>query len=748
MRTIIPFLLILLACGLSFVESHAQEQEEDQTLSPYFYVETEDSLTDRLPLKKTSADINISGIIADVTVRQTYCNEGENVLEAIYVFPASTRAAVHSMNMQIGDRIIYARIEERDKAREQYEEAQEQGQTASLLEEERPNVFRMNVANIMPGDTIEVTMKYTELLVPTEGIYEFVYPAVVGPRYVSPTEDSTDAAFAGQPYQHEGEEPLYDFSVDVNIQAGMPVKNITCPSHDSTAINFRGESASCRLLSKKEGNRDFILQYQLAGEGLESGLLLYEGKEENFFLAMIQPPRRPSEIDIPPRDYLFIMDVSGSMRGYPLDISKALLDDLINNLRVSDRFNVLFFAGGSYVLSEKSLPATVENKERAINAIENRDGGGGTRLLPALEKALDMKGTEDFSRSLVIATDGYVTVEREAFDLIRKNLNEANFFPFGIGTSVNRYLIEGIAHAGMAEPMVITNPSEAPGKAEKFRRYVQYPVLTNIEKHFEGFEAYDVEPISVPDVMAERPVILFGKWKGEPSGTIRLSGRTGNQNYYETLNVDKYAPSPGNEALKYLWARKRIQLLDDYNSAGQTDSSLIKEITDLGMKYNLLTRYTSFIAIDSLIRNEGDSSVTVSQPLPMPQGVSDNAVGEYARASTFGLATDAEKYIDHAQKKTISSRIVKCYPNPFEVETMLEVFVEKGDEEKVKWIEIFNVRGELIDRINITHLGTGRHEIRVNLSEHLSKLLNGIYFARLKIGKQFMDACRLNVMKK
>jgi len=763
MRKMTCILVFLLVYCIGSIEIHAQEHENDQTCSPYFFVQSEDNLSDRLPLKETSAKVDISGVIADVTVQQTYCNEGEKVLEAVYVFPASTRAAVYSMKMQLGDRIITAKIEEKEKAREQYEEAREQGQTASLLEEERPNVFKMNVANIMPGDTIEITLKYTELLIPTEGTYEFVYPAVVGPRYVSPTEDSTDAAFAGQPYQHEGEKPLYDFSVNVNIQAGIPIKNIICSSHDSTAIVTRGDAGSCRLLSKKEGNRDFILQYQLAGNEIATGLLLYEGKEENFFLSMIQPPKIPDGSDIPPRDYLFIMDVSGSMHGYPIDISKVLLEDLISNLRISDRFNILFFAGGSYVLSEKSLPATLENKEMAIQAIENHQGGGGTELLSALERALKMEGTEDYSRSFVIVTDGYVTVERQAFDLIRGSLNEANFFPFGIGTSVNRYLIEGIAHAGMAEPMVTTSQSEAPEKAEQFRQYIQNPVLTNIESHFKGFEVYDVEPLSIPDVMAERPVLLFGKWKGTPAGSIKISGLTGNRYYDETLQVESYAPSPANKALKYLWARKRIQIMDDYHSVGGTDSSLVRKITDLGLTYNLLTRYTSFIAIDSLIRNEGDSIVTVSQPLPMPEGVGDNAVGESAGGgaySSWGYAADAGRNhsgnytTDIAGGKDIRpkgsskrSHIARCYPNPFDSETKLELYIAKEDCQRDKWITLFNIHGQLIDKINISSLRAGKHEIHIDLSQDAPNLVSGVYFARLKIGSQCMDAVRLHRMK-
>ena len=670
--------LLSLICLCGIASGIFAQEEEDKTNSPYFYVSCPDSTVDRLPLKHTSATVSISGVIADVTVCQTYCNEGENVLEAIYVFPASTRAAVYGMNMTIGNRILYAKIMEKGEARDLYEEAKEEGKTTSLLEEERPNVFRMNVANILPGDTINIEMKYTELLVPTEGVYEFVYPTVVGPRYVSHGEDSASTAFAGTPFTREGEAPLYDFSMDVGIRSGMSIKEITCPSHDSVRVENAGDHASVSLLSKKEGNRDFVLKYILSGESLESGLLLFEGEDENFFLAMIQPPATPTEADIPPREYVFIMDVSGSMNGFPIGVSKTLMSDLLENIRETDMFNIVFFAGGSRVFSPNSLPATPENRQAAIDMVDSQVGSGATQLLNALGTALGMTGTEDFSRSFIIATDGYVSVEREAFDLIRQKLGDANFFPFGIGSSPNRYIIEGIAHVGATEPFIALNETQALEMAERFRQYVQYPVLTNIESSFEGFEVYDVEPLTIPDVLAQRPIIIYGKWRGYPSGSIHLSGTTGNSTYQATLDVAGFQPSEENSPLRYLWARKRIQLLDDYNKLeNDRDSALIREITALGLKYNLLTSYTSFIAVDSIIRNEDDTITTVIQPLPLPEGVPDEAIGNYP----VGYADLSLK-----DERGESSAILSCYPNPFS-ET-LTIVLETGVFEAIGEVEL------------------------------------------------------------
>jgi len=612
-------------------KSQADTRESgDHTLSPYFFVKSDDTSVDRLPLKSTSANVNIAGIIADVTVTQTYKNEGSKTLEAIYVFPASTRAAVYGMKMTIGERTITAKIEKREEARQAYEQARQEGKTASLLEQQRPNVFQMNVANIRPEDEIRTELRYTELLVPTDGIYEFDYPTVVGPRYSNAPDASAPASekWTQNPYLHEGEASPYSFDISLRVAAGLDIQDMTCPSHKAT-ISYKDKNLANVALDPSEkagGNRDFILKYRLAGSKIASGLLLLEGKEENFFLLMTEPPERVSQTEIPPREYIFIVDVSGSMHGYPLEISKKLFKDLASNLRPLDTFNVMLFSGGSKLLSEHSLPATPENTRRAIELIGQQQGGGGTELLPAMRRALTLPRAEGMSRTIVIATDGYVSVEPEAFDLMRELLGNANFFPFGIGTSVNRHLIEGMARVGAGEPFIITKPDEAPAMAEKFRRYIQYPLLTQTKINFGGFDVYDVEPAGIPDLFAGRPVIVHGKWRGKPQGVITLSGKTGDHTYEKKIDAGQVAPLPENTALRQLWARARITQLADYNLL-RADDARIRQITDLGLKYSLLSAYTSFVAVDSVVRGKDDGSVTVKQPLPLPQGVSDYSVG-------------------------------------------------------------------------------------------------------------------------
>jgi Ca-activated chloride channel family protein len=602
----------------------------DKTLSPYFFVKSDDPSLDQLPLKSTSAQADIAGVIADVTVTQVYKNEGKRAIEAVYIFPASTRAAVYAMKMTVGERTITAEIQKREEARAAYEKAKQEGKTASLLEQQRPNVFQMNVANILPGDEIRTELRYTELIAPTDGVYELVYPTVVGPRYSSQPAATAPPSekWVENPYLHSGEAAPYSFDIKVRLAAGMPIQEMTCTSH-KVDIQYDDPSRARVDLSADEksgGNRDFILKYRLAGDKIQTGLLLYEGEKEKFFLLMVQPPKRHTQSAIPPREYIFIVDVSGSMHGFPLDISKKLLKDLIGGLRPTDQFNVLLFAGGSQIMAERSVPATAENIRRATDLIEHQTGGGGTELLPALKRALALPRTEGVSRSVVIATDGYVAVETEAFDLIRKDLGQANFFTFGIGSSVNRFLLEGMARVGAGEPFVITKPDQAPAQAEKFRRYIESPLLTGIGLDFGKFQAYDVVPPAIPDVFAERPVIVFGKWREASAGSITLRGKGGDKPYEQSIDASTVKPLQANSALRYLWARSRIAELSDYNHL-RADDDRIARITRLGLDYNLLTAYTSFVAIDKQVRRKDGEVTTVKQPLPLPEGVSDYAVG-------------------------------------------------------------------------------------------------------------------------
>lgn len=633
-------------------ENQTEKKENlDRSKSPYFLIKSDSSDPAKMPLQQTDVAVQIAGVIADVCVTQTYINQSKNTLEAVYVFPASTRAAVYGMTMTIGERRIEARIKEKEKARKEYEQAKEEGKSTTLLEQHRPNVFQMNVGNILPGDTILVEMRYTELLENPEGIYEFVYPTVVGPRYSQTGEEWVEHSIN----QHkDGKTP--QFSIRTIIQAGMPIQKISSTSHSLSIESPEPGQAIISLSNPKdfEGNRDYILHYQLQEKKVQSGILRYEHEDENFFLLMVQPPKTPTIEQIPPREYVFIIDVSGSMYGLPLEISKKLIRNLISSLRPTDRFNVMLFESSNAMLYPTSVAATAENIEKAITLIDQQRGNGGTELYPAIVNAMNFKETEGYSRTFIILTDGFVTVEKEAFNYVRSHLNQANLFPFGIGNSVNRYIIEGLAHAGMGTPYIITNFSEAEAIGEKAIQEISQPVLTNISVDWGDLDVYDVEPVGIPDVFAQRPILIYGKYKGNPRGTITVSGLAGDTHYQQKFNIAK-ARREHNQALRYLWARNQIRYYDDYaqyyegevngwyDNYGNHKRSdkQIKRVTELGLKYNLLTQYTSFLAVDEVVRTQPSQKefMPTTKQVSAPDFTLDSSKAELSEVVVVGYGS-------------------------------------------------------------------------------------------------------------
>ena len=607
-----------------------------QTESPYFSVRGAAPGVDALPLQRTSVDVHVAGVIAEVRVTQHYRNEGRVAIEADYVFPGSTRAAVGGMQVRIADRLITAQIREKQQARIEFAAARQEGKTAALLEQHRPNVFQMRVANILPGDEVQVELRYTELLLPDSGRYEFVFPTVVGPRYAGAPAAGSGNAWAAQPTLRAGQAPTSDFTLQATLQAPLAIHDIRSRTH-AIEVEQAGEHASRASVRLAAGtgpahDRDFVLDYRLDGDALSTGLMLMQGQgpdAENFFLALVQPPKAVAAAQIAPREYIFVVDISGSMHGFPLDTAKAMLQRLIGGLRPSDRFNVLLFSGSSRMLAPQAVPATQANIDRALATLGQTQGSGGTELIPALRRVYAEPKAPDVARTIVVVTDGYVTVEAEAFALVRKHLDQANLFAFGIGSSVNRALLEGLARAGRGEPFIITDPVQAPEQAARFRRMVESPVLTSVQLRFEGLDVYDLEPAVQPDVLSERPVLVLGKWRGQPRGRMLVQGHTAAGPWQQAVDVVPPAQRHS-AALPALWARQRIAALGDQEALEGGDAYR-SAITQLGLRHALLTPYTSFIAVDQVVRNPDPAgSQRVQQPLPMPQGVSDRAVAESA----------------------------------------------------------------------------------------------------------------------
>ena len=599
-----PLLIILAAfLSLSSFSQYSDSEVHDMSVSesPYFLVKPlEGSLNPGdFTLKGTHTEVNVSGVIAEVTVEQTYVNEGTGTVDATYVFPGSTHAAVYAMEMRVGEHRVIAKIKEKGEAQEIFNQAKSEGKTASLMTQHRPNVFQMDVTNIRAKNVVKVKFSYTENLVPVDNEYGFVFPTIVGPRFA---DVAAKDHWVANPYtniDHPAAKLLDPtFTLDFNLNAGIPISSAKCVSYPGCSLEYTGRDELVAKLSNsqyQQAKNEFVFKYKLTGDKISSGMLTYNHGDEKFFMMTVQPPKAYDSAEIPPRDYMFIVDVSGSMSGFPLEVSKELIRNLLSSLNKGDRFNLLLFASGYGVYSEELIEVSASEIDKAIVFMGERHAGGGTQILPAVKEALAMVDNTERSVSIILATDGLVTVEREAFDLITRSQSKANFFPFGIGTSMNRYLIEGLAHVSHSEPMICTNFEEAKSEARRFKKMVSQPLLTDIDIDWGDSEVYDVFPASVPDLFAQKPLVVYGKYRGEMDNKVTVNGFTGSGDF--AANVKTKSKDSDNGALRYLWARQKLKVLSDY-AAVSNENEFRPLITEIGINYSLLSKYTSFVAVD------------------------------------------------------------------------------------------------------------------------------------------------------
>ena len=656
--------------------------------SPYLKVLTKNA---HIPLKSTKTNVQIVGAIAQVQLTQTYQNLGKQPIEAKYVFPMSTNAAVHNMQLTVGNRITKAKIFEKEKAKKIYKKAIKEGKRAAKLDQHRPNVFQMKVANIMPNEIVTIDIFYTEMITAKNKEYQFVFPGIVRPRYTG--ESTEKETVFNQPYTNKGVNVTYDYDIDVTINAGMMIQNITSKTHKVNVHYPDANSAEVGLSAenKNPSNRDFVLNYSLRSNKINSGLLLYEGEQENYFSLLIEPTLKTVKSEIPTREYLFVVDVSGSMMGYPIEVSKSLLRNLLSDLGENDRFNILLFSADNTIFKEKSVQATQENLTEALQFLTGtfNNYGHGTRLLKALKAGYQLpRSNPSSARNVVLITDGYINIEKNVFEFIENHLNKANVFTFGIGNGINRYLIDGIARVSNSLSFVATTKDDAYIVAKKFKNYISTPLLTQIQIKTSGFEIYDVEPKTIPDVFADRPILIYGKYKGKPTGRIQISGFQGNGKFNQTIRVQNGKLSRYNEALKYLWARKKIARLIDYKR--NFGSDIKQQVIDLGLRYNLTTEFTSFVAVDYEVINKKGTLKQLKQPLPLPKNVNASAVG--AAAKIKGKSIFKKSYsisitaiINNNQKRAIKMWIKSNYS------AIINMYLKKYKQIKIEFDKCGNI---------------------------------------------------------
>lgn len=764
-----------LGLGLMLMVGAAAGDEPPRCGTGLHMLKPDGSVLGAAPLKHTEVRADIAGFIGRITVRQTFQNPLQQKIEALYVFPLPQDAAVDDMTMIVGGRRIVGQIKERGEARLVYERAKAAGHIASLLDQERPNIFTQSVANIEPGADVVIEISFVEVVKYEDGVYEWAFPMVVGPRYIpgggsapapmtngQNTPQVPDASKITPPVTPPGTRAGHDINLTVSIDSGSPAggpTEIASPTHEVVLTPGRGPGCQSVTLKNRSEipNKDFVLRYRLGGAGIQEGYWVSQTPMGAYFTLILQPPQRVVPNALMPRELIFVLDTSGSMSGLPIEKAKLVMSKAIAAMRPGDTFNMITFAGDTHVLWERPRPATPQNQAEAQKFLAGQRGGGGTEMMKAIDAALvqtrgdgraqpamlsaaqladlpadgrpvtvrlpyDVWTTSQWNRPegaelpvrpglnirvvagaavewgqgvscpvgeplllsgtwdtvagervlrvsgarygdaaaapirvCMFLTDGYVGNDFEIIDAVRKNAATTRVFSFGIGSSVNRFLLDGMAHAGRGEVEYVTLGADPNAAAERFAQRIAAPLLTDISINWGDLPISEVFPVQSPDLFAAKPIVIHGKLASTTGGgTITLRGNTGAGPYERTIAVrapmtasaaPAHAPTTDAEpaipyssavtgaaqdALASLWARSKVAHLMNQDLAalqqGAFPEPLRKQIIDLGLRFRLLTQFTSFVAVEMVTVTRGGQPVTVQVPVEMPDGVSYEGV--------------------------------------------------------------------------------------------------------------------------
>lgn len=733
----------------------ALAQERELPGAALQILDDEGAVVGGCPLERTEVTARLVGYFARTTVTQVYTNPLPTPIEAVYVFPLPHTASVDSMVMTIGDRRIIGQVRERAAAREIYEQARDAGQVASLLDEERPNIFTQSVANIAPGATVEIEISFVETVKYSDGAFHWNFPMVVGPRYIpgggsaqkpmetgQNTPQVPDGSKITPPIVPEGMRAGHTISLDVLIDPGIGLQAIESTSHEIEAVALEDTGSSPWRVSLAQRdtipNKDFTLKYTPVSGGIGDAFFVHEDERGKFFALMLMPPTRPiTPADVQPRELIFVLDTSGSMNGFPIEHAKKLMRKLIDGMQPQDRFNVITFAGTTRVLWETPQPATAANIAAAQQLVGAQRGGGGTEMMTAINTALHkselsvfealqlaedapaiseaartalhhhrvvgrlerlpapladgathiLEGPHGRARVQVVAgelgqepptgwvsasghitqlpatdgragqrraaliaskiesverpdvdrlrvvcflTDGYVGNDLAILDAIKKNAGSTRVFSFGIGNSVNRFLIEKMAEFGRGVAEVVMLAESAAQAGARLHDRLAAPVMKDVGIELIGGQVGRVYPRELPDLYSVEPVMIVGRLAGAAPSRIRLTGITPDGLFDRSFVLSFPDQPTDRKALASLWARRAVDaILEQHYDAVQQDTladAIKQQVVDLGTKYGIVSRYTSFVAVDERITNLDGELVKVEVPVEMPDGVSYDGI--------------------------------------------------------------------------------------------------------------------------
>lgn len=642
---------------------HAQEEKlggclkaEDNGEALYF------------PVLKTDIQSQIKGDIASVRVIQTFINPSRTPMNATYLFPLNQYASVYAMKMEVGDEVITANIKRVEEANRIFEQAKQEGRAASLLEQHRPNMFTQKLANLMPDLPIKVTLEYVQIVPKKDGQYEMVLPLVVGPRYqpkgsgeapqvlddldpegrvINQSKNSRET-FGQWELEELPEYPVVmgltipdtidanRVTIEIELDGGMPVQQVYSPTHDLDISPILENKKRITLKPDKTiDNKDFEFHYLLASNDNQFGLHTHKDERGGFFSLLIEPPANPLPDQISSREMVFVLDTSGSMSGMPVQACKTFMKHALQNLRQKDYFRIIRFSNQATEFTNRPMPATPANIQKGISHVNNMHGGGGTEMKTGVIQALDVKQQPNTIRIVVFLTDGYIGNESEILGLISSKINDARLYAFGVGTSVNRYLLDEMGIMGRGFTKYI-DPTETPEEAaQQLAHQLDAPVLTDIHIDWGDLSVYDDSPNPIPDLFAGQSIRVQGRYDDGTQTVIQLNGRVNGKKASMKVPYDFPDSTTTNDSssIALIWAKSKIQDLmrkfhtpqHMHNSAFNKDH-FKREIVQIGLDFSLITQWTSFVAkSEKIVNNNPQDNIDTGVPLPQVKGVSPKA---------------------------------------------------------------------------------------------------------------------------
>jgi Ca-activated chloride channel family protein len=682
--------IVTLAIGLAFPAAAA---DRVSSTPGALEVVGEDGTVVEMPLRHTDVRVEITAFVARTVVEQTFANPFDEPVEAVYTFPLGDTAAVDDYEITIGSRTIRGEIHRREEARRIYEDARAIGYRAALLEQERPNIFTQSVANLEPGAEIVVRLRTVEVVPYEAGVYRYTFPLVVGPRYVpggaatmnaagtatgpvGSTPAVPDAPAITPPVLAPGFRSGHDVDIVVALDAGVPVRSLTSPSHRVASTVDGGRGRTRLLDGDRIPNKDFILEWNVASNEPALGLLAHREGVDGFFTLLVQPKGAIEADEAMPKEIVFVFDTSGSMSGIPLDLSRRFARQALRTLGPDDTFNLVRFAGGAEVYSKIPLDNTPSEVERAVAWIDGLRGGGGTEMLSAFRTIMERPADPDRIRMVIFLTDGYIGNERQIFAAVEKAVGEARIFSLGIGSSVNHYLLRGMADIGRGAYTFVPGENGGEEAVDRFRSWVSRPYITDIEIDWSSLPVLDLLPEVPRDLYSGQTLTVVGRYAGGGEGEVTVRGRLGGRYWEQTVHVSLPDTESANGSLASVWARHRIREIMQ-SSPGEVTDAMRAEVTALALEYRLMSRFTSFVAVDdSRVVNPGGDGQTVRQAIPIPDGVSFEGVfGPHGPPATWAEGWTPPE-MDRSGDEDGPTMILHHYVN--DVYVASEVVAEKG----------------------------------------------------------------------